>query len=289
LIEPLLSDDAFLADIASVPRALDRVDLWWLGQSGFLLQNGDIRALIDPYLSDSLTKKYANTDKPHVRMSRRVIDPAHLTGIMVITASHGHTDHLDAETLRELRKADRQSPKPSNPSFVAPRAIESLARERWGGNVDWLINDCGTGGWETTGGGSLRMTAVPSAHEDVARTEEGLCLYLGYLFQLGGFTLYHSGDTVLYEGMVERLRPFNIDVALLPINGRAPERRVAGNLNGREAAWLAKEIGARVVIPCHYNMFEFNTATPDEFVAECERLGQPYRVLQQGERWSLCG
>jgi hypothetical protein len=36
-------------------------------------------------------------------------------------------------------------------------------------------------------------------------------------------------------------------------------------------------------------MFEFNTATPDEFVAECERLGQPYRVLQQGERWSLCG
>ena len=35
-------------------------------------------------------------------------------------------------------------------------------------------------------------------------------------------------------------------------------------------------------------MFEFNTATPDEFVAECERLGQPYRVLRQGERLS-CG
>ena len=45
-------------------------------------------------------------------------------------------------------------------------------------------------------------------------------------------------------------------------------------------------IGAKLVIPCHYDMFEFNTATPDEFVAECQRLGQPYRVLKLGERWS---
>ena len=58
-------------------------------------------------------------------------------------------------------------------------------------------------------------------------------------------------------------------------------------MSGREAAWLAKEIGARVVIPCHYDMFEFNTADPyAEFVPECERLGQGYRVLRLGERWS---
>jgi L-ascorbate metabolism protein UlaG (beta-lactamase superfamily) len=73
---------------------------------------------------------------------------------------------------------------------------------------------------------------------------------------------------------------------LLPINGRAPERRVAGNLWGREAAQLAKAIGARMAIPCHYEMFEFNTATPEEFVAECQHLEQPYRVLRAGERWS---
>ncbi len=104
--------------------------------------------------------------------------------------------------------------------------------------------------------------------------------------RLGPILVYHSGDTVLYPGLVKKLKQFKIDVALLPINGNAPERRVAGNLSGREAAWLAKEIGAKLVIPCHYDMFEFNTATPDEFVAECERLGQPYKVLQQGERWS---
>ena len=54
----------------------------------------------------------------------------------------------------------------------------------------------------------------------------------------------------------------------------------------REAAHLARDIDARLVIPCHYEMFEFNTATPEEFVAACGRLGQPHRVLRAGERWS---
>jgi L-ascorbate metabolism protein UlaG (beta-lactamase superfamily) len=61
---------------------------------------------------------------------------------------------------------------------------------------------------------------------------------------------------------------------------------VDGNLWGREAAQLAKDIGAQLVIPCHYEMFEFNTATPDEFVETATRIGQPYQLLRAGERWS---
>src|SRR6185369_3818494 len=95
-----------------------------------------------------------------------------------------------------------------------------------------------------------------------------------------------SGDTLLYEGMAEKLAGFGVDVALLPINGDFPERCVAGNLNGREAARLAKEIGADVVIPCHFEMFEFNTATPEEFIHAAQELKQNYRVLKAGERWS---
>jgi L-ascorbate metabolism protein UlaG (beta-lactamase superfamily) len=88
--------------------------------------------------------------------------------------------------------------------------------------------------------------------------------------------------------MAEKLRTLGVNVALLPINGRASERRVPGNLNGPEAAQLAKDIGARMVIPCHFEMFEFNTASPEEFEAECRRLGQPFQVLRCGERWD-CG
>jgi L-ascorbate metabolism protein UlaG (beta-lactamase superfamily) len=100
-------------------------------------------------------------------------------------------------------------------------------------------------------------------------------------------TVYHSGDTVRFDGMAERLRAFTPDVALLPINGRDPVRGVAGNLDEREAAVLARDIGAGLAVPCHYEMFEFNTASPEVFAAECGRLGQPYRVLRAGERLTL--
>jgi L-ascorbate metabolism protein UlaG (beta-lactamase superfamily) len=128
--------------------------------------------------------------------------------------------------------------------------------------------------------------AVPAAHETLAKDEYGRHKFLGYIVQFGPWTVYHSGDTVPYEGMVDWLRRRPIDVALLPINGRAPERGVDGNLCGREAAQLARDIGARLAIPCHYEMFEFNTASPDEFVSVCRQLGQPCRVLRCGERWS---
>ena len=108
--------------------------------------------------------------------------------------------------------------------------------------------------------------------------------------QFGPWTIYHSGDCVPYDGLEARLKKFKVDLALLPINGSKPERRVAGNFDGTEAAQLAKTIGARIVVPCHYDMFEFNTADPrDEFIPECQRLEQKFRVLNCGERWSSEG
>ena len=52
-----------------------------------------------------------------------------------------------------------------------------------------------------------------------------------------------------------------------------------------KAATLARDMGAQIVIPCHYEMFEFNTASPDEFIATAEHLQQPYKVLFAGEHW----
>ncbi len=130
---------------------------------------------------------------------------------------------------------------------------------------------------ESMKAGAFQVTAVPAAHEELAPE------YVGYIVRVGPYVLYHSGDTVRFPHQAESLRTFGIDIALLPINGRAPERRVAGNLDGPEAAQLAHDLRARLVIPCHYEMFEFNTASPAPFAAECERLGQPYRVLRAGE------
>ena len=64
LIKPALQDDAFLASVKAGAEAGDgALRLWWLGQSGFLIQYQGEHLLLDPYLSDSLTKKYAGTEK----------------------------------------------------------------------------------------------------------------------------------------------------------------------------------------------------------------------------------
>ena len=209
-------------------------------------------------------------------MTELVIDPRRLDFVDVATSSHNHTDHLDGETLVSLLQAN------SKLAIVVPAANRQFAAERLQTEPERLITLDDGGLVEAAG---VRIHAVPAAHEAVERDEQGRCRFLGYVAELGNHTIYHSGDTVLYDGMAERLRKWNIDIALLPINGRAPERRVAGNLWGREAAQLGRDIGARVVIPCHYDMFEFNTESPDELVAECRRIGQPFQVLQCGERF----
>lgn len=276
LIQPHLQDDALLADIAAARGEPDRLHVWWLGQSGFLVQWRGRNLLFDPYLSDSLTKKYAGTDKPHTRMTERVVEPRRLDFIDVVTSSHNHADHLDGETLKPLVDVN------ADLKIVVPEANRAFAAERLGVQPEALL---GVEDGTSVEAAGFTIHGVPAAHETLTTDEHGRHDHLGYVVQTGGWCVYHSGDTVPYEGMVERLRRFDIDVALLPINGRLPERRVAGNLWGREAAQLAKDINAGCVIPCHYDMFEFNTESPDEFVATCEKLGQPYAVLRNGERW----
>jgi L-ascorbate metabolism protein UlaG (beta-lactamase superfamily) len=276
VIHPLLSHDSLLADIHASDRRDGGFRLWWLGQSGFLLQWQGVHILLDPYLSDSLTKKYSQTDKPHVRMTALVIDPARLSFVDIVASTHNHTDHLDAATISPILAANpgvKLLIAEANRAFVADRLkIDDSAA---------IGLDDGTS-VEIAG---IRFYGIASAHEALERDEHGRAKYLGFILHFGGWTIYHSGDTVRYEAMSEKLLRFKIDVALLPINGRSPERRVPGNLFGREAAQLAKDIEAKLVIPCHYDMFEFNTAAPDEFVNECRKLGRQFKVLRCGEQW----
>jgi L-ascorbate metabolism protein UlaG (beta-lactamase superfamily) len=276
VIRPLQSHDALMADIHASDRRDGGFRLWWLGQSGFLLQWQGIHVLLDPYLSDSLTKKYSQTDKPHVRMTELVIDPARLSFVEIVTSTHNHTDHLDAETLSPIIAANPKV------KLVIAEANRAFVADRLKIDAGVAIGLDDGVSVEISG---IRVSGVASAHETLERDEYGRARFLGYVLQFGEWAIYHSGDTVRYEGMAEKLRPFKIDVALLPINGRAPERRVPGNLFTSEAARLAKDIEAKLVIPCHFEMFEFNTASPDEFVQQCQNLGQQFKVLRCGERW----
>ena len=273
MIEPILKNEALRDEMLSCTSGLH---LWWLGQSGFLVRSDGATLLFDPYLSDSLTAKYAATDKPHTRMTQMPIAPEKLDFVDVITSSHNHTDHLDADTLKPLLAAN------SKAQFVIPEANRAFVGERLGieNSKPIGLNDgekIEAGGWEIFG--------VPAAHESIETDESGRHKFMGFIARRHGISIYHSGDTILYDGIVEKLKPFHIDIALLPINGRLAERRVSGNLWGDEAAQLAKNSGAEIVVPCHYEMFEFNTESPELFVRTCEKIGQKYKVLKCGEHW----
>jgi L-ascorbate metabolism protein UlaG (beta-lactamase superfamily) len=279
VIKPVLQDNAFLEDVARAKEYPDKLHLWWLGQSGYLIQWQGHHLLIDPYLSDSLTKKYAGTNKPHVRMTERVIAPERLDFVDVVTSSHNHTDHLDGETLIPLLNA--------NPHLkvIVPRANINFAAERLNLSPEHLTpirTD-----EEGVSIDPFTFHAIPSAHETLEQDENGDHRFIGLIVQVGRWTLYHSGDCVPYDGLLERLKKWRIDIALLPINGRDPSRGVAGNFTAEEAAHLGKQVNAGIVIPCHYDMFEFNTVSPETFVQTASRLDQPFRVLECGERLDL--
>jgi L-ascorbate metabolism protein UlaG (beta-lactamase superfamily) len=254
--------------------------LWWLGQSGYLLQWKGKRVLIDPYLSDALTKKYLTTDKPHTRMSELVVRPELLRNISIVTSSHNHTDHLDAETLVPIVKNNQEI------KFIIPEANRKFVAERVCCDENFPV---GLNDGQSVTIGEFTFHGTPAKHNEIDRDENGNCKYMGYVIEFGNYKIYHSGDTLWFDGMVELLRPFNVDVAILPINGNKPERKVAGNLGCKEAAALGKAIQAKVVIPCHYDMFTFNTADVNDFINEAKKIDQPYKVVKGGERFSPAG
>ncbi len=211
-------------------------------------------------------------------MTERVVAPERLDFIDVATSSHNHTDHLDRDTLLPLMRVNPRLElviPDANREFVASRLDITGELPR------------GLKAGEATTVAGFKIHAVPAAHNELETDQWGRHKFLGYVVEAGPVTIYHSGDTLRYEGMEDWLGRQPIDVALLPINGNLPERHVAGNLDGREAATLARDIGAGVVIPCHFEMFEFNTATPDEFIATAQALHQPYQIMRCGERRSF--
>jgi len=272
-----IKDENFIAEVEQYTHDEQRFHLWWLGQSGYLLLWNGKKILIDPYLSDSLTKKYANTNKPHTRISERVIDPRLLTNISIVSSSHNHTDHLDGETLIPLIK--------NNPviTFIIPEANRAFVCERIQMPHEFPL---GLTDGKTISIGEFSFHGLPAKHNEIERDAEGNCKFMGYIISFGQWSIYHSGDTLWFDDMERLLKPFHVDVAILPINGNDPSRGVAGNLDVEEAARLGKTIGAGVVIPCHYDLFAFNTADPKDFEIEAKKIGQAYQVLELGGHFS---
>jgi L-ascorbate metabolism protein UlaG (beta-lactamase superfamily) len=242
------------------------VSLVWLGQAGFVLDGGGQRLVIDAYLSDSLAEKYRGTRFPHARMMPAPAAPGEIAHVTAVLATHAHTDHLDPGTLPALLAA--------NPGavLVAPASATGTAVARSGVAPERLRSiDAGE---SLTLAPGLTVTATRAAHEALETDAQGRHRFLGIAVRIGGATVFHSGDTVPFEGQVEEVRALGAALALLPVNGRDEARRangVPGNMTGTEAVALARGAGIPAVIAHHFDLFDFNTVPRSEVEALASR------------------
>ena len=132
------------------------------------------------------------------------------------------------------------------------------------------------------------VTAVPSAHTELEYDPERGYPYLGYVIECNDVTVYHVGDTVIYDGMVQTLSAWDIDLAFVPINGRdyfRTQKNIIGNTDFREAAELTETLDIGLIVPTHYDLIEGNLADPGHFVSHLYAMNpmRPHKLLRPGE------
>ena len=260
------------------------IECMWLGQAGFLLRCGALRIVIDPYLSDSLARKYHGKPFSHRRMMEPPIRPEEIPGADLLLCTHEHGDHLDPDTIPGICA--------SSPSLrvVLPRYSAALGIQR-GVDARRIIALNAGEVWDS--GIGCSVSALPAAHEDILTDHRGNLKFLGYLIQSEGHTLYHSGDTIPNRELEACLEECpRIDIAFLPCNGRDETRRsrgVPGNFTTEEAADYHRRFNFQHTLLHHFGMFDFNTIHPPaaaEFV-NSSGLSESITIPKPGELYRV--
>lgn len=200
--------------------------LRFLGQSGYLLESGDTRLLIDPYLSDSVNRVAGRPRMLPIPWIPDLCD--------AVICTHDHLDHLDPDTVMK---------QPVHQRYITTSGGQQTLHRLGRKNVTVLAVG------EYTSVGAFEIEAVFADHSVEA---------FGLLIRAEGYCLYFSGDT-LYDRRLFAVADSCPDVVFLCINGRL------GNMNAAEAVAVAKAIGAPVSIPNHYDMFASNSEDPRNF------------------------
>ena len=239
----------YMKSILSLNVPSGTAALWWMGQMGLMVKIRSTILCID-YFASGLPGRQVPPPVPAEEAE----------GVDAFLGTHNHLDHIDHAAWRIWNRSCPDA------AFVFPalHRQEIMADGIPAGRCRGL-ND----------GESCRIKdvvihAIPAAHEFLSRDpSSGLYPCLQYVIEGDGIRIYHAGDTLRYEGMLQKLQAFGpVDIALLPINGRDGKRyrrNCIGNMTFQEAADLAGELSPRAVIPGHWDMFADNPGDPAAF------------------------
>lgn len=217
----------------------------FLGQAGLLLEDENIKILVDPYLSNSVEKINPNNYR------RQPINKEFLNikpNVIIIT--HNHLDHLDVETLKYYLKED------SNILCLAPYLSWQKLKE-FQGNNNYIMFNNGTC-WSYN---NLKFYAVKAEHSDLDA--------IGVIIKNHNESHYITGDTLYNENVFKSLPDIRINYLYLPING------VGNNMNMQDAVNFAKRIKADKVIPVHFGMFD--DINPNELEIDNKIIPEIYK------------
>jgi len=221
------------------------VDIRFLGHSCFELTEGDTRLLVDPFL----------TGNPKAAVSADDVDPTH------ILLTHGHADHI-GDTVAIAKRTGAQV-----------IAIVELANEIAGAGIDDVV-DPNLGGTVELPGGWVRL--VPAWHTAVSpngtpHTPAGLVI------KFGETVVYHLGDTTLFSDLALPGQRDELDIALMCIGGHY-------TMDRHDAVVAAGLVGAKTVIPCHYDTFPPIETDAEAFKQEVEaKTSSSVVLLAPGE------
>lgn len=195
------------------------MQITWLGHAAFVLEDAGTRVLIDPFLTGN-PKASASADEVEAD---------------AILLTHGHVDHI-GDTVDVAKR--------TGAPVVAIVELANELMEDLGS--DHQVFDPNIGGTVKFDWGWVKL--VPAWH--TSTTPKGTVnTPAGLVISFGGQTIYHLGDTALFSDLkLVAHRGDPIDVALMCIGGHYTMDRI-------DAVTACEFIGARQVIPCHYDTF----------------------------------
>jgi L-ascorbate metabolism protein UlaG (beta-lactamase superfamily) len=222
------------------------MDIRFLGHACFELTEGDTRVLIDPFL----------TGNPKAAVSADDVDPTH------IFLTHGHQDHWGDVVDIAKRTGAQCVAVVEMAGELGDKGVENVADPNIGGTVEF------DGGW---------VRLVPAWH--TSTTPDGTAnVPAGLVVNLGGKTVYHLGDTGLFSDLALPGKRDPIDVALVCIGGHY-------TMDRHDAVTACELIGAKQVIPCHYDTFPTIETDVEAFKSEVK--GSEVVIVEPGETHSI--
>lgn len=250
----------------------------FIGHSSFLIQTGGKALLVDPVFATRLIL-LRRQRHPGVRV--RDLPP-----IDAVLLTHAHMDHLNRPSLRAITRSMRHRGLPA-PMAIVPPGVEDLVRTLGFRRVESL------GWWESTQLDSgFTITATPARHWGARLFHDTHRGFGGYVIHAKGSpVIYHSGDTAYFGGFAEIGRRLHPEIAMLPIGAYYPDSYRSVHTSPEDALQAFRDLGARVMIPMHYNTFRLGREPMHEplprLLVGAARAGlrEQVKALGEGESW----